>query len=82
MKGGAILFKEIEDKPINANDLLYRLVHAIRLPTKYNFLTYQVGDLYKNYITIKPSGHNIDVAPEFLDFESINVFILSSSLNI
>ena len=73
MKGGAILFKEIEDKPINANDLLFRLVHAIRLPTKYNFLTYEVGDLYKNYITIKPSGHNIDVAPELFDFENINV---------
>ena len=54
MKAYAIEFKEMENKQINVNDLLNRLVHEIKLPTEYKFLKYEVDNLYKNYITIKP----------------------------
>ena len=40
---------------------------------KYNFLSYIIEDRYKQFITIEPSDHNIEVAPEFFDFENINV---------
>ena len=73
MKGDAIESEEIGEKPISANDLLERIVHTIRIPKKYNFLEYVVEDKYKDYITIAPSDHNIEVAPEFFDFENINV---------
>ena len=73
MKAGAIEAEEIAKKPISANDLLERIVHTIRKPTKYNFLKYVVEEKYQKYITIVPSDHNIEVAPEFFDFENINV---------
>ena len=73
MIADAIDADEIDKKAISANDLLERIVHTIRSPTKYNFLEYVVPDKFKNYITIVPSNHNIDVAPEFFDFENINV---------
>ena len=73
MKKGAIEFDNIDTKSISANDLLNRIVHTIRLPLKYNFLKYSVDSQYKSYIKIKPSDHNIEVAPEFFDFENINV---------
>jgi hypothetical protein len=73
MKGDAIKFEYRDTKPINANDLLYRLVHTIQAPLEYRFLKYTIEDEYKEYIQIKPSDHNIDMAPEFFDFENINV---------
>ena len=73
MKGNAIEFKTVDSKPISANDLLNRIVHAIRVPLKYNFFKYSVAADYEKYIKIKPSDHNIEVAPEFFDFENINV---------
>ena len=73
MKSGAIEAKEIDQRAISANDLLERLVHTIRSPTKYNFLKYSVDEKYKQFISIGPSDHNIDVPPEFFDFENINV---------
>jgi hypothetical protein len=73
MKGNAIEFDYVDSKPINANDLLYRYVHTIQAPKKYNFLKYTVDKDYQKYIQIRPSDHNIEVAPEFFDFENINV---------
>ena len=73
MKVTAIDFEEKETIPYNANDLLYNLVHTIRKPLSYNFLNYTVEEELKPYITIVPSDHNINVAPEFFDFENINV---------
>ena len=73
MKGNAIEFEYKGEKPISANDLLHRLVHTIQAPLKYNFLKYSVEKDYEKYIIIRPSDHNIEVAPEFFDFENINV---------
>ena len=73
MKGNAIEFDIVGSKPIDATDLLSRHVHTIKAPRKYNFLTYTVDKDYQKYIQIRPSDHNIEVAPEFYDFENINV---------
>ena len=73
MKGNAIDFEYIDSKPISANDLLSKKVHTIQAPKEYRFLKITVADDYKNYIQIRPSDHNIEVAPEFFDFENINV---------
>ena len=73
MKGNAIDFEYKEDKPISANDLLSRITHTIQAPLSYNFFKYSVSKDYEKFITIEPSDHNIYVAPEFFDFENINV---------
>ena len=67
MKIDAIDFDEPYKKSISAV-YLEALVHTIRKPLKYKFLNYIVEDKYKQYITIEPSDHNIEVAPEFFDF--------------
>ena len=36
-------------------------------------MNYIIEEPYKQYIEIKPSDHNIEVSPEFFDFENINV---------
>eukprot|EP01107_Rhizomastix_libera_P001783 TRINITY_DN12_c0_g1_i1.p1 TRINITY_DN12_c0_g1~~TRINITY_DN12_c0_g1_i1.p1 ORF type:complete len:2397 (-),score=564.07 TRINITY_DN12_c0_g1_i1:64-7254(-) len=74
LKVNAINATEIDNIPINANDLLYNLKHSIKVPKSYNFLelTFKEPEL-KQYITIAPSGHNVDTAPLFFDFENINV---------
>ena len=61
------------EKPISANDLLSKHAHTIQAPLEYRFLKYTVANEYKDYIQIKPNDHNIDVVPEFFDFENINV---------
>lgn len=73
MKGNAIDFDYRDTKPISANDLLGRYMHTIQAPKKYNFFKYSVDKIYEKYITVEPSDHNIEVAPEFFDFENINV---------
>ena len=73
MKGYAIESEEIDKKAIGANDLLEGKTHTIRKPLKYNFLEYVVEEKYKNFISIEPSDHNIEVAPELFDFQNINV---------
>ena len=73
MKVTAIDFEEKEKMIYNSYDLLYNLVHTIRKPISYNFFNYTVDEGLKPYITIMPSDHNINVAPEFFDFDNINV---------
>ena len=73
MKNGSIDFIYKGDKHINAQDLMMNYTHAIQEPIKYNFLNYIIEDRYKEYITIKPSNHNIEVSPEFFDFGFINI---------
>eukprot|EP01107_Rhizomastix_libera_P001785 TRINITY_DN12_c0_g1_i3.p1 TRINITY_DN12_c0_g1~~TRINITY_DN12_c0_g1_i3.p1 ORF type:complete len:2440 (-),score=653.16 TRINITY_DN12_c0_g1_i3:246-7565(-) len=74
LKANAINATEIASMPISANDLLYNLKHSIQVPNQYRFmeLTFKEPEL-KQYITIAPSGHNVDTAPLFFDFENINV---------
>jgi len=73
MFGSAIDFEYLGSKPINANDLLMGIKTAIQKPLKYNFLILDIPDDIKPYVTIIPSDHNIDVAPQFFDFGFINV---------
>ena len=64
MRADAIDFDDPYKKSISAF-YLEALVHTIRKPLKNNFLDYIVEDKYKQYITIEPSDHNIEVTPEF-----------------
>lgn len=71
--GNAINFDYYGAEPINANDLLFGTTHSVQMPLAYNFMILNIPDSIKSYVTIIPSDHNIDVAPQFFDFMNINV---------
>ena len=73
MYGKAMDFQEKESMAINAQDLLTGKVHTIRVPTKYHFLTFEVPDELTGHVSIIPSDHNEKTAPQFFDFQNINV---------
>ncbi|MGL4948072.1 MAG: hypothetical protein ACRC42_01660, partial [Mycoplasma sp.] len=73
MKKNSINFDPIKEQALNGNDLLYGWVHTIQKPTAYNFLILDIPSNIKDYITIEPSDHNIQTAPQFFDFDNINV---------
>ena len=56
---------------MSVTDLVFDLAHTIESPIKYNFLNITVDNTYSKYITVEPSDHKIEVAPEFFDFENI-----------
>ena len=73
LKATGIDFEYKGEKTLNAHDFLYSITHSIQKPLSYNFMEVEVPEQIKDYITIEPSDHNIDVAPQFFDFQSINV---------
>eukprot|EP00830_Metopus_es_P013292 TRINITY_DN3208_c0_g1_i5.p1 TRINITY_DN3208_c0_g1~~TRINITY_DN3208_c0_g1_i5.p1 ORF type:complete len:1569 (-),score=239.63 TRINITY_DN3208_c0_g1_i5:13-4719(-) len=73
MYGSAIDFEYVGSQPINAMDLMLGKKHSIQSPKKYNFMILTIPTEIKDYITIVPSDHNIDVAPQFFDLTNINV---------
>ena len=75
----AIDFEERGEAAINGNDLLMGEVHTIKAPLKYNFMKLNIPKEIEPYITIQASDHNIDVAPEFFDFQNINVATIRDS---
>ena len=78
MKAGAIDF-ENKGSQHDSADLMKKFTHTVQEPKKYNFLNITIDDLYSKYITIEPSDHNIDVPPEFFDFQNINVVSIIDS---
>ena len=70
MKGGAI---EKEGLNIPSDKLMKETIHAVKVPSKYNFLELDIPDIIKDYIEIIPSDHNANVESQFFDFQSINV---------
>lgn len=79
MRADAIDFEEKGTMAINGYDLLTGAVHTIQKPTSYNFLKLKIPDEIKEHIEIIPSDHNIDVAPQFFDFQNINVVTIRDS---
>ena len=69
----AIDFEERGEVAINAYDLLMATVTSVKAPLKYNFMKVNIPEDLIPYVTVDPSDHNIDVAPEFFDFQNINV---------
>ena len=70
LKAGAINATELGFAAINANDLLYNLKHAIQAPQSYNFMQIHFDNPeLAQWVTVKPSTHNVDTAPLFFDFQ-------------
>ena len=60
--------------PLNAGQLLSDKVTAIQYPKSYNFMSYHIPEEIKDYVTLTPSQHTIDVSPQFFDLTFNNVF--------
>ena len=73
MKASAIDFEKLGEMAISANDLLMGLVHSIQKPLSYNFLKIEIPTEIEQHIHIEPSDHNLQTAPQFFDFENINI---------
>ncbi len=78
---GVMAIESIELPPeaINANDLLNGLKHAIKEPSAFNFLQFDIPEELQGLVEIKPSTHNIRVAGILFDFENINVTTIRDS---
>ena len=59
--------------PLNAGQLLRDLVTAIQYPKKYNFMSYDIPEEIRPYVTLTPSQHTLDVSPQFYDLTFNNV---------
>ena len=73
MYDNAIKFDYRGNKSLSGMDMFYSIVRAIRAPQEYNFMTLNIPEAIKDYITIKPSDHNLEVSPQVFDFQNINV---------
>ena len=58
---------------ISGQDLITRRFHAIKVPTNYTFMNLEIPKEFKPYVNITPSDHNSQTAPQFFDFQNINV---------
>ena len=73
MYDNAIKFDYRGNKSLSGMDLFFSIVRAIRAPQEYNFMTLNIPEAIKEYITIKPSTHNLELPPQVFDFQNINV---------
>jgi hypothetical protein len=76
---GAVEAEEIGRAPLSAADLMKRAKRCIQKPSKYNFMQLDVPAAIKDYITLAPSDHNLDVSPMYFDFLSINLATISDA---
>lgn len=73
MYASGIDFVNLGVAAINANDLLFETVHTIQKPLAYNFMILSIPAELAPYVNITPAVNNLEVAPMFFDFQSINV---------
>jgi hypothetical protein len=53
---------------------------SIQYPTKYNFMSYEIPDEIKEYVTLSPSQHVVDVSPQFYDLTFNNILTIKDAL--
>ena len=73
MYASAIDFVNLGQVSMNANDLLFETTHTIQKPISYNFMILSIPPELAPYVNITPATNNLEVAPMFFDFQSINV---------
>ena len=79
LKGDAITFNITGEEAISGYDLATGNLHTIQIPNEYKFLKLNIPPEIVKYINITASDHNADVAPQFFDFQTINVVSIRDS---
>ena len=81
MKPGAIELNETAYKVfLNANSINTNEVTAVQYPSKYNFMKPEIPPEIRDYVTLTPSQHVMDVSPQFFDLTFNNILTLKDAL--
>ena len=65
---------------LNAQSAMSGKVTAIQYPKEYNFMSPQIPEEIRPYITLTPSQHLKDIAPQFFDLTFNNVLEIKDAL--
>ena len=81
MKPGAIELNETAYRVfLNANSINTNAVTAVQYPSKYNFMKPEIPPEIKDYVTLTPSQHVMDVSPQFFDLTFNNILTIKDAL--
>jgi hypothetical protein len=68
MREGAITLNDTAYRVfLNAMNIMKGKVTAVQYPSEYKFMSYEIPDEIKEYVTLTPSQHVMDVSPQFFD---------------
>ena len=81
MKEGAI---ELNDTSyslfLNGMSIMLGKMTSIQYPSEYRFMSYEIPEEIKPYITLTPSQHVLDISPQFYDLTFNNVLNIRDAL--
>ena len=81
MKEGAITLNDTAYQVyLNAMNIMSNKVTAVQYPSEYKFMTYEIPDEIKDYVTLTPSQHVMDVSPQFFDLTFNNILTIKDAL--
>jgi hypothetical protein len=81
MKPGAIELNETAYRVfLNANSINTNEVTAVQYPSKYNFMKPEIPPEIRDYVTLTPSQHVMDVSPQFFDLTFNNILTIKDAL--
>ena len=81
MEPGAITLNDTAYKVyLNAMNIMKDKVTAVQYPLEYKFMTPEIPDDIKEYVTLTPSQHVMDVSPQFFDLTFNNILNIRDAL--
>ena len=81
MKEGAITLNDTAYRVfLNAMNIMKGKVTAVQYPSEYKFMNYEIPDEIKDYVTLTPSQHVMDVSPQFFDLTFNNILTIKDAL--
>ena len=81
MKPDAITLNDTAYKVyLNAMNIMKDKVTAVQYPSEYKFMTCEIPEEIKPYVTLTPSQHVMDVSPQFFDLTFNNILTIRDAL--
>ena len=82
MKKEGITLNETEYGKIylNAMSILLNILTAVQYPSEYKFMSYEIPEEIKPYVTLTPSQHVMDISPQFWDLTFNNIYTIKDAL--
>ena len=81
MREGAITLNDTAYEIfLNANNIMKEKVTAVQYPSEYKFMNYEIPEEIKDYVTLTPSQHVMDVSPQFFDLTFNNILTIKDAL--
>ena len=82
MKEGAITLENssYSDIFLNAANIMKGKMTAVQYPSEYKFMSYEIPEEIKPYVTLTPSQHVMDVSPQFFDLTFNNILNIKDAL--